>query len=87
MLSGGNATCQIEPNALQETGMSQVFVAIDGAKLGVDEGTAEAVIASLHGADGVRYPGEQTLSVRQENLAQGVPVDEDLWEQLLRRQF
>jgi 3-dehydro-L-gulonate 2-dehydrogenase len=86
MLSGGLATCQIDADALKETGMSQVFVAIDGAKLRVDEATAEAVIASLQRVEGVMYPGEQTLKVRRENLAQGVPVDEDLWEQLLRRE-
>jgi 3-dehydro-L-gulonate 2-dehydrogenase len=29
-----------------------------------------------------RYPGEQTLHLRRENLELGVPVDSDVWEQL-----
>jgi 3-dehydro-L-gulonate 2-dehydrogenase len=88
MLSGGLATCQIPAEAAKETGLSQVFVAVDAGRFGVDEKMADAVIASLHASgDAVRYPGEKTLAVRRENLELGVPVDEGLWEQLLTQAY
>jgi len=96
MLSGGLATCEIEPVAEKESGVSQLFLAIDPARFASGpelERTADAVIASLHAAvpveaeKPVRYPGEQTLQIRRENLTQGVPVDEALWEQLQSRAY
>jgi 3-dehydro-L-gulonate 2-dehydrogenase len=72
-----------------------VFIAIDPKGLGVDQmnATADAMIANLRAAEPaeagkpVRYPGEQTLRVRQENLELGVPVEEDLWKQLLAQDY
>ena len=97
MLSGGQAAHQIPRDPLRESGLSQVFVAIDPTHLGSDrealEATAEAVLADLHTAvpvdpaKPVRYPGEQTLATREENLRLGVPVDEELWRQLLARKY
>lgn len=96
MLSGGQATHQIPRDALKETGTSQVFLAIDPAQMGSAEhlnATADAVLASLREATPidaerpVRYPGEQTLATRHENLEKGVPVDEELWRQLLARSY
>ena len=49
--------------------------------------------ANLHAAvpveegKAVRYPGEQTLKVRQENMELGVPVDEELWRQLVAQDY
>ncbi len=92
MLGGGLATWQIEPDAMKETGLSQVFLAFYPAKLnGAEhaEAALEGVMASLAGATPanaakpVRYPGEETLRVRRENLTLGVPVDETLWAKLL----
>ncbi len=34
-----------------------------------------------------RYPGEQTLQVREENLRLGVPVTPEVWEGLLALKF
>lgn len=95
MLSGGLSTHQIPRDSLRESGLSQVFLAIDPAHLGVDamNATAEAVIANLHAAvpaqagKPVRYPGEQTLQVRRENMELGLPVDEALWKQLLAQDY
>ena len=91
VLSGGLATWQIERDALKESGVSQVFVAIDASRFGEAEiqRAVGGILASLEGvaladaAKPVRYPGEQTLAVRRENLALGVPVDEKLWAQLV----
>jgi len=91
MLSGGLATYQLGSEPLREAGQSQFFLAIDPSNLApVGELThiADEVIANLHNtapldpAAPLRYPGEQTLRLREENLRLGVPVDEDVWHQL-----
>ncbi len=92
MLSGGLATHQIPPSAEHESGLSQVFLAIDPTHIADPEAlaaTAESVIANLHAAPSLdplhppRYPGEETLRLREENLRLGIPVDESIWQQLL----
>ena len=93
MLSGGLATHQIPPEPSHESGISQLFLALDPALLALDpteqNRIAEAVVASLHAATPadptrpIRYPGEQTLRLREENLRLGVPVDPELWQTLL----
>jgi 3-dehydro-L-gulonate 2-dehydrogenase len=91
MLSGGTATHQIPADPLREAGVSQFFLAIDPAGLGpVEERTriADGILASVHAATPiepgkpVRYPGEQTLHLREENLRLGVPVDPEIWSKL-----
>jgi 3-dehydro-L-gulonate 2-dehydrogenase len=91
MLSGGLATHQLSLDPLLETGISQFFLAIDPANLAsAAELThiADGILADLHSvvpldpAKPVRYPGEQTLQIREENLRLGVPVDPDLWHQI-----
>jgi 3-dehydro-L-gulonate 2-dehydrogenase len=93
VLSGGLATCDIEREALKESGVSQVFLAVAPGGFGMDFAAAERVVASLHAAVRVdedvpvRYPGEQTLAVRRQNMAEGVPVDEAIWERILAKDF
>ncbi|MBV8859574.1 MAG: 3-dehydro-L-gulonate 2-dehydrogenase [Acidobacteria bacterium] len=82
LLAGGLATHQIPPDPLEETRLSQVFLAFDLNSL---EGTetaahvADDIVASL---EGVRYPGERTLQIRLENMEQGIPVNPEVWEQV-----
>jgi 3-dehydro-L-gulonate 2-dehydrogenase len=79
VLSGGRATHQIAARPEEETGVSQVFVAIDVTSLaGRDEVTrvADAILADLH----VRYPGQRTVETRARNLAEGIPVDPSAWQ-------
>jgi 3-dehydro-L-gulonate 2-dehydrogenase len=92
MLSLGNATHQIVPDPLRETGLSQVFVAINPAAVGDDarlESIADEVVESLHHSrpvnegEPVRYPGEQTLRMREENRRLGLPVDPTVWSEIL----
>jgi len=90
LVSGGDATCHIgrrEP----EYGVSQVFIAVDAARMGGQEAvdrTMDAIVADLHtaqaadGAAGVRYPGEQVRLMRRESAEKGVPVDEAVWEKV-----
>jgi 3-dehydro-L-gulonate 2-dehydrogenase len=93
VLSGGLATCDIERDAMKESGVSQVFLVVAPGGFGMDFAAAERVIASLHAAprvdEGVpvRYPGEQTIATRRRNLAEGVPVDEAIWERVLAKDF
>ena len=95
MLSGGLSAYQIPRDSLRESGLSQVFLAIDPKGLGVEQmdSIAEGMIANLHAAEPVetgktvRYPGEKTLRVRRENMELGVPVDEELWKQLLAQDY
>jgi 3-dehydro-L-gulonate 2-dehydrogenase len=91
MLSGGLATHQIPLDPARESGLSQIFIAIDPAAVGdVREMNqiAERIIESLREATPadpakpVRYPGEQTLQLREENMRLGVPVDPEIWEQI-----
>lgn len=85
-LSGGNACWQISREPDAETGLSQVFIAFDAAG-GADAVTpiVEGVLRHLQHGDGthgetVRYPGERTYQTRQQNLAEGIPVDPEIWE-------
>jgi 3-dehydro-L-gulonate 2-dehydrogenase len=101
-LAGGLATHQLPRDPLQESGISQVFLALDPALLAdpadpadpaaqerMQEQLVDAILASVHAAAPVepgkpaRYPGEQTLQLREENLRLGVPVETDVWGRLL----
>jgi 3-dehydro-L-gulonate 2-dehydrogenase len=91
MTALGNATHQLSHDILLETGISQMFVALNLRALGDVEQVdriADEVVASLHACrpakpdQPVRYPGEQTLRIRAENRRLGLPVDEALWAQI-----
>lgn len=83
LLSAGLATHQIPPDPLEETRLSQVFLAFDLAPFGGAESRAvDDIVESLRG---VRYPGERTLAIRRENLEKGIPVDQEIWEQYRER--
>jgi len=91
MLSGGNATHDIPRDPLRESAVSQVFLAIDPSTFGDRQELdriATGILDSLREATPIdparpiRYPGEQTLHLRQENLSLGVPVNPAVWEKL-----
>ena len=76
----------------QETGVSQVFFAIDVSLLSGGRFVEEVVdqivrdfkdVLPSGGVDEIRYPGEGMLAVRCDNLENGIPVDADLWRQVL----
>ena len=89
VLSGGNATHEIGEFGF-ETAISQVFLCFDPRKLELTEWIetkADALIADLKNSSTfkggeVRYPGENTLETRNNNLTNGVPISEKLWEEL-----
>jgi 3-dehydro-L-gulonate 2-dehydrogenase len=83
MLSGGAATHQIPLDPERETGVSQVFLAFHLRAFGNADAIADGIIASLRGpAEDARYPGEQVIRIRTENLALGVPVDPAVWREV-----
>jgi 3-dehydro-L-gulonate 2-dehydrogenase len=91
MLSGGRATYQITHVPALESKITQVFLAIDPTNIAhTAELTqiADGILADLHAAPRaeaakpIRYPGEQTLQLREENMRLGVPVDPNLWAKL-----
>lgn len=91
LLSDGKATREIVPDPLSETDLSQVFVAIDLYRL-LDRARADEIAGAIvehvkaaapaEEGDGVRYPGEGTLRIREENLRLGIPVDAQVWEEV-----
>jgi 3-dehydro-L-gulonate 2-dehydrogenase len=91
MLSGGLSTHQLPLDPLKESGLSQFFLAIDPTNF-TDPAQlsqiAESILDDLHAAPPIegtrppRYPGEETLRLRDENLAKGIPIDETLWQRL-----
>lgn len=92
-LSGGRTTEQVGQLPV-ETGMSQVFVALDVAHMPDGEAFAQRVrdtlaamqtSTPLQEGQSVRYPGQNMLRIREENLANGIPVDENVWEDVLKR--
>lgn len=93
MVSLGNATHAIANDPLRETRLSQMFVALNPAALGPAarmEQIADEVVESLHRSrtaeEGktVRYPGENTVRLRDENLRLGLPVEDRVWEEILK---
>jgi 3-dehydro-L-gulonate 2-dehydrogenase len=90
MLSGGMATHQLSSDTLRESGVSQVFVAMNLLSLDKDgfaNRISQDIVESLQstsdsGGGDVRYPGEKTLNTRIENLANGIPVEPSIWQQV-----
>ena len=90
LIAGGRATYQINPEA--ESGQSQVFIAFDisqPAGAAWVEQEIQNIIADLQRAQPttpdaeVMFPGERVLRTRQENLSNGIPVDETVWQAIL----
>lgn len=89
-MSLGNASYQLATDPLRETGLSQMFLAMNPEAMEPHMGgsIADAIVDSLHAcwpaeeAKPVRYPGEQTLQIRAENRRLGVPVDPLVWAEI-----
>jgi 3-dehydro-L-gulonate 2-dehydrogenase len=91
LLSGGQSVAQVSRQPA-ETGLSQLFLAIDISRLpdfpGVDN-AIKMILNDYHqstpeGTSRILYPGERVLSTRKENTEQGIPVLKSLWEDIGR---
>lgn len=87
ILSEGRTTRQIEEMQGYDTGMSQVFIAINPNSFSeqnfLENLMSETILTfaetnELEGTD-IRYPGEETLKRRKQNLVSGIPVEEEIW--------
>ncbi len=96
MLSGGLATHQIPRDSTRESGISQMFLAMDPSSVATPDEldrVADSIVASLADATPidpsrpVRYPGEETLRVREENMRVGVPVEDAVWAMVKNLSF
>lgn len=76
----------------EEVGLSQVFIAIHGAQFSSSD-TNSAVVSSIISDikssvldpdfSSIRYPGEREFNTRQKNLREGIPIVEEVWNQIL----
>lgn len=91
VLSQGNSTTTIGTFE-EEVGVTQIMIAIDPEKFSAPDLTEQIVkniIDDLHTSEPitegqpVRYPGEREFKTRQENTANGIPVLEEKWQELL----
>lgn len=90
VLSGGLSTAEITKQG-SEYNVSQVFIAIDIKRLANFKSLGfviDQIISDYHHAipvdpnKKVRYPGEQVLKTRAQNIALGIPVHKDVWKKI-----
>lgn len=91
ILSAGLSTHEISKQEA-EYGVSQVFIAIDIKKLSnfpAIENTISDIIADLkesipdESGSAIRYPGERVIQTRKDNMENGIPVNKEVWEEIL----
>ena len=91
VLSGGRSVSGIGKMTSDEYSLSQMFIAMDATRIAGEDYLAAAVnevLDNLHGstrvdpAKPVLYPGENSLAIRNSNLANGIPVDDGVWAKI-----
>ena len=89
-ISGGLTTREVGMTP-GETGISQVFIAIDVNSLPNRDAYMEQVKATLadlqtstprQEGKPPTYPGQHMMSVRRQNMAEGIPVVESIWNKV-----
>ncbi len=90
VLSGGLSTHQISQREA-DYGASQVFIAIDITKL-ANHSTIQTAVKSIlddyssslpeSASAKIIYPGQKAMAIRKQNLAEGIPVAEDIWNEI-----
>jgi 3-dehydro-L-gulonate 2-dehydrogenase len=92
ILSGGLSTHNVNKQK-DEYGLSQVFIAMNLRKLNnfpAIEKTLNDIITDFKNSVPIseqikiRYPGEQVVKIRAKNLANGIPVNREVWEEILK---
>ena len=91
VLSGGLSTAQLDQQE-EERNVSQVFIAFNLA--GFDPSSVHSqldrILEHLHDArpldpsQGIRHPGQRVLELRESNRRDGLMLDEEIWEAVLR---
>ncbi|MGI4021149.1 MAG: 3-dehydro-L-gulonate 2-dehydrogenase [Janthinobacterium lividum] len=86
-LTGGKSTKEITASG-KESGVSQTFIAIYQPDL--HQNLIEQIIAftktstSDESGGKIWYPGEKTLITRNKNTAEGIPVNEEIWNMVCK---
>jgi 3-dehydro-L-gulonate 2-dehydrogenase len=91
ILSGGKPAVEIGAQGV-ESGVSQVFICLQpylSNQADYVEGVIQHVLSFVKSSQQVNaqseilYPGENVMRTRLENLEDGIPVNEDVWQQVL----
>ena len=91
VLSGGRSVPKVGQLSNDEYGLSQMFIALDANNIAGEDylkSAVEEVLDNLHASErvdpnqAVLYPGENSLAIRQANLAKGIPVDDGVWAKI-----
>ena len=91
VISGGDATFRITERG-GEYGVSQVFISIDPSRFAGSssvETIVKEVIEDYHKSttlsekEKILHPGERVLMRRKENLEKGIPVEKQVWEEIM----
>lgn len=86
-LSGGQSVAHISKDE-KEYGLSQFFLCMDAAH--IDQSAIDDIVNYTKNelvhtdANPVRYPGENTLAVRQRSEREGVEVNDTIWQRILQ---
>lgn len=84
-LSNGRTTAEITAEE-NESGVSQLFLCIDASH--IDQSISERIIeytkssSLIDASNEIRYPGESSLATRRKNEQEGIPVNEEIWQQV-----
>jgi 3-dehydro-L-gulonate 2-dehydrogenase len=89
ILSGGQSTFDLSNDSV-DSGMSQFFIAIDPSRFGSMDSIEKTVDETLEyyrssesiTGDEISYPGERIVKAKEENLVNGIPVDQKIWEEI-----
>jgi len=90
ILTAGNSTSDLAKKGY-EVGVSQVYITIDIKKLsnyGVMNEVVQSIIEDYKNTKdaNVSYPGERVLNARRENVSKGIPVNKNLWDEVMKLQ-
>lgn len=88
LMSGGSSSYQLGQQS-HEYGVSQVYLAID-INQAASQATVNKIVTEIldslqtatpsKNGEAIRYPGERILKTRRDSLANGVPIDPEIWE-------
>lgn len=88
----GNSACDIRNIPGDENSVSQTFIAINSRAVNdaqEEDEIADRLLSHLlnarpaPGFSAPRYPGQKVLQVRKDNMANGIPVEESVWQAIL----
>jgi 3-dehydro-L-gulonate 2-dehydrogenase len=93
VLSGANSTTSIGKKCEDEYGLSQVLIAIDPTKVNdvvINDAIINEVIEDIKASEvadengKIFYPGEIEINTRKDNLENGIPVIESIWNEIIK---